>query len=442
MITMKKFFEALSLKYTIRREYFTVLIPVAVAVLIVVIAYFSGIASLPGNEKQMETSDRQKAYEELLKQMEAEESTEELPAAIEEEPKSPASTIPLDHIIVIATIVAIVPYALDITLEKRRIRRKEELYTEFLFKLSELMRGGLDPIKSVVELSKTDLGILTPHVRLAATAMSYGKSFEEAMKAMTATLKSELITRYTLLVVQASYSGGSTSDLILKASEDMRSIIGIEREKEGNLSQYTFIFYFAQGIVFFIALTLTTSLLPFLQDLGTTSFLGKGNQLEDLDFTVGFFHLIMVNAFFGGLIIGKISEGEARFGLKHSAILMAAGYVACVLLLIPAGQGPAPGEVTLKVISGGGQQGFPGLPLQEGVVIQVVDKEGAPKEKADVRFSISPSGGVKPDSGRTGTDGKIEVRPILGPDDGLYTITATSEGVSVQVQAVAKGGGG
>ena len=442
MITMKKFFEALSLKYTIRREYFTVLVPVAVAVLIVVMAYFSGIASLPGEEKMTETSDRQKAYEELLKQMEGGEGGEAVPAAIEEEPKPPSSPITLDHIIVIAAIVAIVPYALDITLEKRRIRRKEELYTEFLFKLSELMRGGLDPIKSVVELSKTDLGILTPHVRLAATAMSYGKSFEEAMKAMTATLKSELITRYTLLVVQASYSGGSTSDLILKASEDMRSIIGIEREKEGSLSQYTFIFYFAQGIVFFIALTLTTSLLPFLQDLGTTSFLGKGNQLENLDFTVGFFHLIMVNAFFGGLIIGKISEGEARFGLKHSAILMAAGYVACVLLLIPAGQGPAPGEVTLKVISGSGQQGFPGLPRQEGVVIQVADKEGAPKEKADVRFSISPSGAVKPDSGRTGTDGTIEVKPILGPDDGPYTITATSEGVSVQIQAVAKSEGG
>lgn len=442
MIPMKKFFEALSLKYTIRREYFTVLVPVAVAVLIVVLAYFSGFAGLPGQENQPETSDRQKAYEELLKQMEDEEGGEAVPATISDEPEPPSSPLTLDHIIVIAAIVAIVPYAIDITLEKRRIRRKEELYTEFLFKLSELMRGGLDPIKSVVELSKTDLGILTPHVRLAATAMSYGKSFEEAMKAMTTTLKSELITRYTLLVVQASYSGGSTSDLILKASEDMRSIIGIEREKEGSLSQYTFIFYFAQGIVFFIALTLTTSLLPFLQDLGATSFLGKGNQLEDLDFTVGFFHLIMVNAFFGGLIIGKISEGEARFGLKHSAILMAAGYVACVLLLIPAGQGPAPGDVTLKVISGNGQQGFPGLPLQEAVVIQVADKEGAPKERADVRFSIGPSGAVKPDSARAGTDGRVEVKPILGPDDGPYTITATSEGVSVQIQAVAKSEGG
>lgn len=439
-MAMKQFLEALYLKYTIRREYFTVLVPVMVAVLIVVVSFFSGLAALPGQEKKAEASDRQKAYEELLRHMDAEEGGGDagaLPAS--EEPAPSSHPLGLDHVIVIATIVAITPYAVDVTLEKRRTRRKEELYCEFLFKLSELMRGGLDPIKSVVELSRTDLGILTPHVRLAATSLAFGKSFEEAMKAMTATLKSELITRYTLLVVQASYSGGSTSDLILKASEDMRSIIGIEREKEGNLSQYTFIFYFAQGIVFFIALTLTTSLLPFLQDLGATSFLGKGNQLQDLDFTAGFFHLIMVNAFFGGLIIGKISEGEARFGLKHSSILMAAGYVACVMLLIPAGQGPPPGEITLKVISGNNQQGFPGIPLQEQVIFEVTDREGAPKERADVRFSISPSGSVRPDSGKTGTDGRIGVRVVLGLEEGPYTLTATSEGVTVKAMAMAKG---
>ena len=439
---MKQLLEGLYLKYNIRREYFTVLVPVVIALLVVAGAYFSGLASVPGAEKTAEKSDRQKAYEELMKQMEAEESGGAAPAPAEETPEPAPSPVGLDHVLVIAIVLAITPYAVDITLEKRRTRKKEELYTEFLFKLSELMRGGLDPIKSVLELSKTDLGILTPHVRLAATAMTFGKSFEEAMKAMTGTMKSELITRYTLLVVQASYSGGSTSDLILKASEDMRSIIGIEREKEGSLSQYTFIFYFAQGIVFFIALTLTTSLLPFLQGMGGSSILGKGDQMQDLDFTGGFFHLIMVNAFFGGLIIGKISEGEARFGLKHSAILMAAGYVACVMLLIPAGQAPPPGDVTLKIISGNGQQGFPGLPLQEPVVIEVTDKEGKPKDRADVQFSVSPSGAAKPDSTKTGADGRAEARVILGIEDGPYTITATCEGVSVQLQAMAKSEGG
>lgn len=439
---MKEFIETLYLKYDIKREYFTLVLPVAVAVLLVAVSILTGFATLPGQEKKAEVSDRQKAYEEFLKHMEGDEDrelTEGMLQVTAGEESPSAQPIGLDHVLVIATLIAITPYAADVTLEKRRTRRKEELYCEFLFKLSELMRGGLDPIKSVRELAKTDLGILTPHVRLAATALAYGKSFEEAMRAMTGTLKSELIARYTLLVVQASYSGGSTADLILKASEDMRSLIGIEREKEGNLAQYTFIFYFAQGIIFFIVLTLTTSLLPFLQDLGAVSFLGKGNQLKDLDFTTGFFHLVMVNAFFGGLIIGKISEGDARHGLKHSAVLMAAGYVACVTLLIPAGQGPPPGDITLKVISGAGQKGYPGLPLPEEVVVEVLDKEGKPKENVDVRFSINPSGAVKPDSGRTGADGRISARVILGQEEGAYSLSVTCEGVTTTVPFVAKG---
>ena len=99
----------------------------------------------------------------------------------------------LDEIMVFALIIAILPYAIDITLQKRGARKKEELYTEFLFKLSELMRGGLDPIKAVKELSKTDLGVLTPHIRIASTSMTFGKSFEESMKAMAKSLHSDLI---------------------------------------------------------------------------------------------------------------------------------------------------------------------------------------------------------------------------------------------------------
>ena len=200
------------------------------------------------------------------------------------------------------------------------------------------MRGGLDPVKSVKELSKTDLGLLTPHVRIAATSMIYGKSFEESMKAMAKSLHSEMIARYTALVVQASYSGGAVADLILKASEDMRNIIAIEREKEGNLSQYVMIFYFAQGIIVFIVYTLSTSLLPFVEQLGTSNILGGTNEIAGLDFSRGFFHMIMINSFFGGLIIGKISEGEARYGLKHAVGTDGCGlHRVCAVHTSPAG---------------------------------------------------------------------------------------------------------
>ena len=332
--------------------------------------------------------------------------------------QAPAPTMGLDEVLVIAVLIAITPYAIDITLQKRNIRRKEEIYTEFLFKLSELMRGGLDPIKSVKELSKTDLGLLTPHVRIAATSMTYGKSFEESMKAMAKSLHSEMITRYTALVVQASYSGGAVADLILKASEDMRNIIAIEREKEGNLSQYVMIFYFAQGIIVFIIYTLSTSLLPFVEQLGSTNILGKDQRDCGLDFSRGFFHMIMINSFFGGLIIGKISEGDARYGLKHAVVLMAAGYIACALFILPPPAGPPAQAFNITPVSPDIYQGVAELPLKDPIQFQLTDPSGNPVNSTVVQFSIIPDGNVTPTSDTSDKNGIVSVRAILGVHTG------------------------
>ena len=58
-------------------------------------------------------------------------------------------------------------------------------------------------------------------------------------------------------------------------------------------------------------------------------------DIGDIDFARGFFHMIILNSIFGGLIIGKISEGEARYGLKHVVVLVAVGYIACAIFILP-----------------------------------------------------------------------------------------------------------
>ena len=415
------------------REYFTVVLPVAIAILLVVWAILAGYPLLGTEKAQQGASDKQKAFEEFMAQMNGD--TGNLTATADA--KNTAQKMGLDEIIVFAVLIAITPYAIDITLQKRNTRRKEELYTEFLFKLSELMRGGLDPIKSVKELSKTDLGILTPNVRMASTAMIYGKSFEESMKTMAKSLHSELIKRYTTLVVQASYSGGSVADLILKASEDMRSIISIEREKEGNLAQYVMIFYFAQGIIFFIIFTLTTSLLPFVQNLGASTMFGV-NKIASLDFARGFFHLVMINSFFGGLIIGKISEGEARFGLKHAVILMAAGYIACAVFILPPPSSPATQAITITPLSGDSYSGLVDLPLKDPIQFKLTDTLGNPVNSTVVQFSILPEGKVNPASDTSNNDGIVSVKVVLGPTAGNYTVLAKASGNTGRVMISAK----
>lgn len=426
---MKQYIERIRIKYNIRREYFTVLLPVLIAVLLVFTSILLGYGMV--EQKSTAENDRLEKYEEIVREIGGEKGVEELP---KEEKKTG-----LDHIIVFATLIAIIPYSMDTSLQKRRRRKKEELFTEFLFKLSELMRGGLDPVKAVIELSKSDLGGLTPHVRLAATAMTLGKSFEEAMKAMADSLESELISRYTHLVIQASYTGGAVSDLILKASEDMRSIIGIEREKEGNLKPYTIIFYFAQAIIVLLAYILSTSLLPYLKGIGAEMLFGRA-EIADINFEQGFFHLIMINAFLGGIIIGKITEGSSKHGFKHAAILMVACYLACIFFVLPTPQMAE--EVTIEIISGDGQEGFVGLPLEGPIVFKIYDLEDNPKSGVYVEFSITPGGMVKPSFLKTDKGGLASVKATLGEEAGIYVIEAKVGCITKKATAIAKSEGG
>jgi flagellar protein FlaJ len=267
--------------------------------------------------------------------------------------------------------------------------------------------------------------------------MTYGKSFEEAMRAMSKSLHSELITRYTMLVVQASYSGGSVADLIMKASEDMRSIISIEREKEGNLHQYVLIFYFAQAIIVFIVYILTTALLPFVAQIGATQMFGK-SDIGEIDFARGFFHMIILNSIFGGLIIGKISEGEARYGLKHVVVLVAVGYIACALFILPPPVSQT-GAQNITVISGDFQTGAVAMPLANHITFKLTDATGNPVNSASVTFSIAPGGSVYPTSAISDGEGEVEItKTILGSDPGTYIVVATSNGISGNATEIAK----
>jgi len=441
MDELHEIIERIRIKYNPPRELFTIALPVAVALLVVLTAFLMGYTLHTTEKQQAATvSDKEKALQEYMAQMNAENSNTTGGTASATSTTPAAPTIGLDEVMVFALIIAILPYSIDITLQKRSTRKKEELYTEFLFKLSELMRGGLDPIKAVKELSKTDLGVLTPHIRVAATSMTFGKSFEEAMKAMSASLHSELITRYTMLVVQASYSGGSVADLILKASEDMRSIISIEREKEGNLHQYVMIFYFAQAIIIFIVYILTTSLLPFVQQLGATQMFGK-TDIGNIDFARGFFHMIILNSIFGGLIIGKISEGEARYGLKHVVVLVAVGYIACALFILPPPVAQVGPKINITAVSGDQQGGIVSLPLANPIVFKITDTTGNPVNSTQVQFSITPSGSVNPTTDTSDDNGLVQVKPVMGSDPGTYLITAKANGVTVTVPITVTNGG-
>lgn len=434
-MTFQRYLKILTLRYDLKREYLIVGLPIFLALMVVAGALLTGHTFFPpegesGPVLSGEAAAKQAAYEALVAEMEAAEAAErgEVVETVQEEEvpvEENKAKDDMDHILVFATLIAIIPYSIDVFIQKRQLKKREVAFSEFLYKLSELMRGGIDPVKGVVSLSKTNLGAITKDVQDAASSMVLGYSFEDSMHKMSDTIGSKLVAKYIDIVIQAAYTGGNVADLLFRTSEDMRAVIGIEREKEANLKQYIIIFYLAQGIIIMLTYILSTSLLPMIQGVGM-EMLG-GNGLSDIDFNRGFFHMIVLNALFGGLIIGQITEGEIKHGFKHSTILIAMSYVAVVTLLLST----VGGVYTITAIAGDSQEVYGGLPLKEPIVFNVTDADGNPVPDMFVQISISPSGTVT--SSMTEEDGTVSIAPILGFEPGTYIVTAKvdeSQGVA------------
>ncbi|KAF5414551.1 MAG: hypothetical protein C5S48_08225 [Candidatus Methanogaster sp.] len=423
-----RYVQIIKLKYDMKREYFTVAIPVIAAITLVIAAALTGHVFTIQEESDAGAGSgkgdaRLAAYQALVEEV-GDDEDGGVGGSTDAQEKTPGTKPKgeLDRIIIFAVLIAIIPYSIDTYRQKRLLKRREVAYSEFLFKLSELMRGGIDPIRGVIDLSTTDLGAITNNVRGAASAMVLGHSFSDAMNDMAEALGSNLITRYTALVVQAAYTGGAVADLILRTSEDMRAVIGIEREKEGDLKQYVVIFYLAQGIIVMLAYILSTALLPLIQGAGMELLFGNSG-VSEIDFERGFFHMIMLNALFGGIIIGQITEGEMKHGLKHSAILIIACYIACTTLMLPS---PGAADMRIELVSGGGQEGFGGLPLSDQIVFNVTDLGGDPAPDVYVSISISPDGSANPRIVKTGPDGLVTVTAIPGMEEGVYVVEAVA----------------
>ena len=450
-----------TLKHEVKREYFTVLLPVLIAILIVLVSLGISHSSAPVEE----SSKFGAAYEEYMRSVGKVTKIGETGGGGEAGILKGEAAISwtrryFDHIIIWAIIIAILPYSIDSFLERGRRRKYEEEYSEFLFEISELLRSGIDPMKTLTEISKSEskrgvlklpkaeLKALTPLIKNAASRLSIGRSFENVMMRVAKDTKSKLIEKYAHLVVMATYIGGEVSNIVLRTSQDMKTHLKIQREKESDLRQYMVIFYAAHAILIAMLFLISDQLLPFISGVeigGSTDILfGSGRNimlgggLEDLHLEKYFFHLVMINALVVGLVIGKILHGSVKYGLLHSSVLMMASWVVCVMLILPGGFAGA--NVQIEVVSGDDQYGMPLSDLPEPVVFKVMEG-GTPctgKVKIVVEGPNRKMGHADPNLAKPDAEGLLSTRITLGSAQGLYLVKARVGDVEMLASAYAR----
>ena len=253
-----------------------------------------------------------------------------------------------DYVLILGLFVALTAFGVDARHEMNRTRAYERAFSQFLFEMADAMRGGIDPAKALVEISKTSANVLRKHLRIAADGIRLGRPFETVLRDMAAPMSSDLINRYASLIADATGVGGEIATVVYRAAKDMDDFVKIEDEREKQLMLPVAVVYIAFGVLVAVLI----ALIYIAPDLGTLNinFLG-GNPLSGASGGTSsapptvppldqgslrerFFELLIINALGTGAIIGAFTEGRARYGILHSLGLVA-GIAIVFAILFP-----------------------------------------------------------------------------------------------------------
>lgn len=237
----------------------------------------------------------------------------------------------------IAIIIAALPFLISFISETGREKEKEEMFLEFARNLVESVRAGTPISKSIINVATKEYGSLTPHVQKLASQIKLAIPVKQALRTFAYDIKNKVISRSVELIIEAETSGGEIGSVLDAVVKSVSEIEDLKKERRTRVYNMVVQGYIIFIIFVVIMLFVQMKFMPMIagaltgteissSGLGIRASIGGGVSTEIIERS--FFILLLVQALFAGLVIGKLSQGAIRHGIKHSAILLIFTYVA------------------------------------------------------------------------------------------------------------------
>jgi len=230
----------------------------------------------------------------------------------------------LYFLLVISLIAGVLPFMISFLLKQTKQKEKEEKFLEFVRDLVETVRSGTPISKAIMNLRTRNYGSLTPHIRKLANQLSIGITLTAALKNFARDTKSRVISRAVSLISEAERAGGNIDTILDSVASSVNQIEQLRKERKAAISNLVTQGYLIFFVFIIIMLVLEFKILPLVSDLGGAEGLSISvSSVNPEQFSMPLFVMLLVQFFFAGLVIGKISEGSIKNGFKHSFILLA-----------------------------------------------------------------------------------------------------------------------
>ena len=221
----------------------------------------------------------------------------------------------------IGVLVGIAPFVFTIIGEAKIDSEKEEMFLEFSRNLVESVKTGASISKSITNLKNKSYGVLSENVEKLANQISLGIPLNFALRVFSKDIGNKSITRAITLIGQAERAGGNIGEILESVAGAVNMSDKLKKERKATISTLVVQGYIVFLIFMVIILVMQFQIIPLLgnfEGLGEGISIGGGGGIDPSQISNAFLYMLLIQGFFSGLTIGKLSEGSIKAGIKHS----------------------------------------------------------------------------------------------------------------------------
>ena len=230
-------------------------------------------------------------------------------------------------ILLLAVIMFIVPIVVVRYYNNWRIKSLEDYFPQFVRDLAESIKAGMTLPQAVDSISTNDYGNLSSHVKKLNAQLEWGIPFDKAFMNFARGTRSKLISRISSTIIQSHEFGGNLIDILESISKTAIEIERLREERKLYMHSQLITGYVIFFVFLVVVIGLEKYLVPSLTQASVTELTQSVNTQISEEYKTLFRNLTIIQGFFAGLVIGKLSEGSMSAGIKHSLFLIIIGIV-------------------------------------------------------------------------------------------------------------------
>ena len=246
------------------------------------------------------------------------------------------------NIVILAFLLIIMPPGFFNFYETRRISRLEAEFPAMVRDISLSVKSGMTLKGAMSVAAGGQYGALTKAIKQMDNAISWGVSFDDALLHFAKKYPTALIRRTVFTLIEASRMGGQLGEILEGVATDVEETKALEKRRSSETKPYLMVCYVSYFVFLAVILIMSYVFLPMMKEAseatsGAALPGGMGQfAVSDADlakYNMLFFHALVIQGFFAGIVTGKMGEGKVVAGLKHSVFFIIVAVIAYTLLM-------------------------------------------------------------------------------------------------------------